>query len=127
MGHKGEYSSDFNCAPYRNKVLLTYGALLGFWFISLISLYVYIVLVLCSLLISAFSYIKIYVRLRHQLLHVQGHVHQKQPAPSGVVATALNVAQYKKTVSTIAWVQLGLFASYCPFSVLLVVGTFAPL
>ena len=68
----------------------------------------------CSLLISAFSYIKIYVRLRHQLLHAQGHVHQQQPAPSGVVA---NVARYKKTVSSIAWVQLGLFACYLPFSV----------
>ena len=91
------------------------GALLGCFYMLNISLYAYIVLVVCSLLISAFSYIKIYVRRRHQLLHVQGHVHQQQPAPSGVVATALNVARYKKTVSTIAWVQLGLFVCYLLF------------
>ena len=86
--------------------------------------YVYIVLMISCLLISAFSYINIYVRLRHQLLHVQGHVHQQQPAPSGIVATALNVARYKKTVSTIAWVQLGLFACYLPFSAIRVMVMF---
>ena len=96
---------------------LVNGALAGYFQLSYISLYVYIVLMISCLLISAFSYIKIYGRLRHQLLHVQGHVHQQEPAPSGVVATALNVARYKKTVSTIAWVQLGLFACYLPFSV----------
>ena len=100
------------------------GALAGYFLLSYISLYVYVGLVVCSLLISAFSYIKIYVRLRHQLLHVQGHVHQQQPAPSGVVAAALNVARYKKTVSTIAWLQLGLFACYFPFIAVQVMATF---
>ena len=103
---------------------LVNGVLAGYFQLSNISLYVYIVLVVFSLLISAFSYIKIYVRIRHQLLHVQGHVHQQQPAPSGVVATALNVARYKKTVSTIAWVQLGLFACYFPFSAFIVMEMF---
>ena len=103
---------------------LLYAALLGCFFISLISHYVYIVLVVFSLLISAFSYIKINVRLHHQLLHVQGHVDQQQPAPSGVVATALNVARYKKTVSTIAWVQIGLFVCYFPVSAFQVMVTF---
>ena len=76
---------------------------------------------LISLLISAISYAKIYFRLRHQLLHVQGHVHQRQQLPpNGVVPTALNVARYKKTVSIIAWVQLGLFACYSPFCITLI-------
>ena len=76
---------------------------------------------LISLLISAISYAKIYFRLRHQLLHVQGHVHQRQQLPpNGVVPTALNVARYKKTVSFIAWVQLGLFACYSPLCITLV-------
>ena len=95
--------------------LLLNTALLGCIPFSKLFGYVYLIVMVSCLLISAFSYIKIYVRLRHQLLHVQGHVHQQQPAPSGVVATALNVARYKKTVSTIAWVQLGLFACYFPF------------
>ena len=76
---------------------------------------------LISLLISAISYAKIYFRLRHQLLHVQGHVHQRQHLPpNGVVPSALNLARYKKTVSIIAWVQLGLFACYSPLCIALI-------
>ena len=99
------------------------GALVGCLFIfSLnISAIVYAVVMLISLLVSAMSYAKIYFRLRHQLLHVQGHVHQRQQLPpNGVVPTALNVARYKKTVSAITWVQLGLFACYSPFCATLV-------
>ena len=93
------------------------GALVGCLFINFyISVIVYVVFMLISLLISAISYAKIYFRLRHQLLHVQSHVHQRQQLPpSGVVPTALNVARYKKTVSAITWVQLGLIACYSPF------------
>ena len=76
---------------------------------------------LISLLISTISYAKIYFRLRHLLLRVQGHVHQRQQLPpNGVVPTALNVARYKKTVSIIAWVQLGLFACYSPLCITLI-------
>ncbi|XP_022781248.1 adenosine receptor A3-like [Stylophora pistillata] len=83
-------------------------------------LYGYIVLIFISLFISTISYAKIYFRLRQQLLHVRGHVRQQeqQLPPSGVVPTALNVARYKKTVSAIVWVQLGLFACYSPFCVI---------
>ena len=97
-------------------------ALLGCFPFSKLFGHVYFILMVSCLFISAFFYIKIYVRLRHQLLHVQGHVQQQQPAPSGVVA--LNVARYKKTVSTIAWVQLGLFACYLPFSAFYVMAMF---
>ena len=63
-------------------------ALVGCLFINLyISAIVYGVFMLISLLISAISYANIYFRLRHQLLHVQGHVHQRQLPPSGVVPT----------------------------------------
>ena len=97
------------------------GASVGCLFILEIYFFVYAVVMLISLLISAISYAKIYFRLRHQLLHVQGHVHQRQQLPpNGVVPTALNVARYKKTVSAIAWVQLGLFACYSPFCIALI-------
>ena len=97
------------------------GASIGCLFILEIYFFVYAVVMLISLLISAISYAKIYFRLRHQLLHVQGHVHQRQQLPpNGVVPTALNVARYKKTVSAITWVQLGLFACYSPFCATLV-------
>ena len=101
------------------------GASIGSLFISGIYYFVYAVVMLISLLISAISYAKIYFRLRHQLLHVQGHVHQRQQLPpNGVVPTALNVARYKKTVSFIAWVQLGLFACYSPLCITIVSSHF---
>ena len=97
------------------------GASFACLFTSGIHYFVFGVVMLISLLISAISYAKIYFRLRHQLLHVQGHVHQRQQLPpNGVVPTALNVARYKKTVSFIAWVQLGLFACYSPLCITLV-------
>ena len=97
------------------------GASVGCLFILEIYFFVYAVVMLISLLISAISYANIYFRLRHQLLHVQGHVHQRQQLPpNGVVPTVLNVARYKKTVSIMAWVQLGLFACYSPFCIALI-------
>ena len=97
------------------------GALVGCLFIFSLNISVIAVVMLISLLVSAISYAKIYFRLRHQLLHVQDHVHQRQQLPpNGVVPTALNVARYKKTVSAITWVQLGLFACYSPFCATLV-------
>ncbi|XP_066017784.1 adenosine receptor A2a-like [Pocillopora verrucosa] len=97
------------------------GALVGCLFIFSLNISAIAVVMLISLLVSAISYAKIYFRLRHQLLHVQDHVHQRQQLPpNGVVPTALNVARYKKTVSAITWVQLGLFACYSPFCATLV-------
>ena len=97
------------------------GALVGCLFIFSLNISAIAVVMLISLLVSAISYAKIYFRLRHQLLRVQGHVHQRQQLPpNGVVPTALNVARYKKTVSAITWVQLGLFACYSPFCATLV-------
>ena len=96
-------------------------ALAGCIYILDIFFIVYGVVMLISLLISAISYANIYFRLRHQLLHVQGHVHQRQQLPpNGVVSSALNVVRYKKTVSVILWIQLGLFACYSPICVYLV-------
>ena len=72
------------------------------------------VFMLLSLLISVFSYIKIYLRLRHHQLQVHwGHVQQAQPPNEGAIP--LNIARYKKTVSSIAWVQLALLVCYLPF------------
>ncbi|XP_066017425.1 adenosine receptor A3-like [Pocillopora verrucosa] len=97
------------------------GASVGCASISGINLFVYAVVILISLLISAISYANVHFRLRHQLFHVQGHVHQRQQLPpNGVVPSALNVARYKKTVSFIAWVQLGLFACYSPLCIVLI-------
>ncbi|XP_078342803.1 melanocortin receptor 5-like [Oculina patagonica] len=65
-----------------------------------------------SLIISIFSYTKIYLTLRQHQARVQDHVHQGQPNGGGI---PLNIARYKKSVSSIAWVQMALVACYVPY------------
>ena len=63
-----------------------------------------------SLTISGFSYGTIFRKLRHQLQVLvvpQGQTNGKQ-AP-------LNIARYKKSVSSAIWVQLALITCYTPF------------
>ena len=67
---------------------------------------------LLSLIVSILSYTKIHLKLRQHQAQVQGHAHQGQPNRGGI---PLNIARYKKTVSSIAWVQLALAACYFPF------------
>ena len=67
---------------------------------------------LLSLIVSILSYTKIHLKLRQHQGQVQGHAHQGQPNGGGI---PLNIARYKKTVSSIAWVQLALVACYFPF------------
>ena len=71
-------------------------------------------IVLLCVLTSTFCYTKIYLKLRHHQAQVQSHVLQGQP---------LNMARYKKTVSSALWLQMTLVACYLPFCI--VVATFA--
>ena len=65
-----------------------------------------------SLITSIFCYVKIYLTLRQQQFRVQELVSQRDPSGGG---TPLNIARYKKTVSSIAWVQIVLVACYIPY------------
>ena len=93
---------------------------LGVWFLSrlktLLAFTILFVLIALCLLTSVFSYIKIHLRLRHHQAQVQGHVQHAQPPNGGAIP--LNIARYKKTVSSIAWVQLALLVCYLPFTFL---------
>ena len=70
--------------------------------------------VILSITISTFCYIKIFITLRHQQAQVQGNV---QPGQLNGEENPLNIARYKKTVWSIAWVQLALLTSYVPYTV----------
>ena len=72
-------------------------------------------LVIFSIIVSTFSYTKIFFTLRHQQAHVQNHV---QPEQSSRVRSVLNIARYKKTVYTVAWIQFVMLACYGPFIVM---------
>ena len=74
----------------------------------------FIIFTILSVVMSAFSYTRIFLKLRHHQAHVQDHAQQRQPNAEGI---PMNAARYKKTVSSIAWVQLALVACYAPFVV----------
>ena len=94
-----------------------------FWFISVSVMFMKLflsffvasiaaeILVVFCLVISLSSYTKIFLTLRQQQAQVQAHV-QGQPNRG---ESTLNIARYKITVSSIAWVQLALAACYVPF------------
>ena len=72
----------------------------------------FLTIIILSLVISVFSNTKIFFILRHQQAQLQDSVQQGQPNVEG---TPLNIARYKKTVSTIIWVQLASVACYAPY------------
>ena len=83
--------------------------------VTLASLWTFVALIMVSIIISLFSYIKIFFTLRHQQAQVQGHV---QPEQSSAVRSVLNIARYKKTVYTVAWIQFAMLSCYGPYIVM---------
>ena len=75
----------------------------------------FLALLMVSIIISLFSYIKIFLTLRHQQAQVQDHV---QPEQSSRVRSVLNIARYKKTVYSVAWIQFAMLACYGPYIVM---------
>ena len=66
-----------------------------------------------SLLVSVFSYAKIFKTLRYRQVKVHRNTQQGQRPNGG--GNQLNIARYKKTVYSIAWVQLALLICYLPY------------
>ena len=64
-----------------------------------------------SIIVSTFSYSTIFFTLRHQQAQVEDHV---QPEQSSRVRSVLNIARYKKTVYSVAWIQFAMLACYGP-------------
>ena len=64
-----------------------------------------------SIIVSTFSYSKIFFTLRHQQAQVEDHV---QPEQSSRVRSVLNIARYKNTVYSVAWIQFAMLACYGP-------------
>ena len=66
--------------------------------------------IITSLLLSVFSHAKIYLKLRQHQAQVRHHVGHDQANGGGMIP--MNIERLKKTVSTIAWVQLALVFCY---------------
>ena len=75
----------------------------------------FVILTLISIIISTFSFTKIFFTLRHRQAQVQDHV---QPEQSSRVRSVLNIARYKKTVYSVAWIQFAMLACYGPYIVM---------
>ena len=91
-------------------------ATLAFYSIRIYAGIVVILLGSC-IVISTFCYSKIYVSLSKHQKQVQEHIHQGQPNERGV---PLNIARYKRTVSSALWVQVTLLVCYLPFGIVTV-------
>ena len=68
-------------------------------------------LTLC-IIVSSSCYMRMYRILRHHQAQVEQHLHQGQQNGG---ETPLNIARYRKTVSSALWVQITLVACYLPF------------
>ena len=110
---------------YRQVVTLkkTYVLVLIFWIVSILgttmyfwnhlitSWYGYIAILLC-LVTSVFSYTKIFLSLRHHQVSLQHQASREQPRN-----LPLNIARYKKAVTSALLLQLTLVVCYVPFAV----------
>ena len=85
------------------------------------------VVTLC-IIVSACCYIIIYRILCNHQAQVQHHVHQGEPNGGEF---PLNIARYRRTVSSMIWVQISLLACYLPFGVvaglLVITSIYTPL
>ena len=72
-------------------------------------------LLLC-LITSTFCYTKIFIVVHHHHIHVQVHDDDDQEE-CNKVGTHINIARYKKTVSSAIWVQIALVVCYLPFGI----------
>ena len=89
------------------------GALILIWKRDIAFTVVSVVTILC-VISSLFCYTRIHFKLRHHQVQVQENLPQGQPNGGGI---PLNIAKYRRTVSSIMWVQLALVACYVPFGI----------
>ena len=80
----------------------------------MITLWCGIIVTSLCLVTSVFSYTKIFLTLRHHQNQVQDHAQQPDQT------NQLNLARYRKAVSTAIWLQLTLVACYLPYGVVTV-------
>ena len=89
-------------------------AFMKFWTANA-SLYYITIVILSCLMVSTCCYIKIYQKLLQHQAQIQEHVQQGQPnghAP-------LNIARYRKTVSSALWVHFSVVACYFPMGIII--------
>ena len=112
---------------YRQVVTLkrVYLVIITFWIMSTVPasaitffwnspiwLWFGIIVVSLGLMISTFSYTKIFITLRHHQHQIQGHIQQPNQT------NQLNIGRYRKAMSTALWLQFTLAVCYLPYVML---------
>ena len=100
-------------------VVSLFAAGIYFWNFLLTTSYCYILISVC-LGTSLFSYTKIFLTLRRHQSQVKDHIHQEQPSQ----ASPLNMAQYRKAVTSALWLQSVLVICYMPHGIVEALLTF---
>ena len=77
-------------------------------------------LIIC-VAISTFCYTKIYLTLRRYHAQVHDNIHEDPPSEGK--KTPLNMARYRKTVSSVLWVQMSLVICYLPYGLVTILTT----
>ena len=80
--------------------------------------------IIISLFLSVFSHLKIFVKLQQHQFQVRQHDVDHEEANGGGIP--LNIERYKRTASTIVWVQLALLFCYLPIIILMILTTASP-
>ena len=78
-------------------------------------------LLVFAIVISTFSYTKIFFTIRHQKTQVHRAVQPKQLRQG---ENPLNIARYKKTVYSVAWIQFAMLACYGPYIIMTLIWWF---
>ena len=94
-------------------VTLTYNPLISYYMAS-------VILILCTVT-STFCYSNIYCTLRHRQTQVHDHVQRGQPNGEGI---SMNLARYKRTVTSALWLQMVLLACYFPGIIIFFISQF---
>ena len=108
---KRTYTTVITCGLVSAAFSTTY-----FWN-SLIILWSIVIVISLCLATSIFAYTKIFLTLRRHQTHVQDQTQQpNQTSP-------LNIARYKKAVSSAIWLQLTMVACYLPRGIVAALST----
>ena len=94
-------------------IVSTASAIIKVFWNSLIASWYDILCVSLCLVVSTFCYTKIFFTLRHHQHQVQDHIQQPNHT------NQLNIARYRKAVSTALWLEVTLIACYLPYSILI--------
>ena len=97
----------------------TVSSTLRIFFNAIVFLVYDIIVVSLCLAISLFSYTTIFLTLRHHQNQEQDHVQQPNQT------NQLNIARYRKAVSTALWLQFMLVVCYLPYVILVTLAIYA--